>query len=295
MSDVVGRRAPQVTVIAPVFNHWTLVPDLLAALHAQSLPSETFELLLVDNGSAHVPDLALPHWARLLHCASPGSYSARNLALGEARGDILAFTDADCRPEPDWLAQGLACMAGSKDRCLVAGDIRLEPRDPVRPTPYEIYDMALGMPQRRYVDRGYAITANLFVPRVIVDAVGPFDAKRFSGGDAEFCRRARAAGFGLVFCAASRIRHPARSEWRELVTKARRIKGGQIAAGSPGRRLSYALRTLIPPVHVWKIALRARPFTLRQRLLVCAIKTRLWGVEIAEMLRLLFGGRASRE
>lgn len=284
------------SVIVPVFNHWELVPELLACLKVQTLAPGMFELLIVDNGSDAMPqDPDLPPWARLLHCPIPGSYAARNLAIAAAQGEVLVFTDADCRPEPDWLVRGLACLDGMQAAGVVAGDIRVVPQDASAPTSYEIYDMILGLPQRRYVERGYAITANLFVPRAVMDATGDFDARRYSGGDADFCRRAVAAGFDLLFCAEAVVRHPARRVWEELTAKARRIKGGQVAAGSFGRRLSYVFRTLIPPVHVWRIALRAKAFPLRQRLTVCAIKLRLWGVEIQEMLRLLLGAKSRRQ
>jgi GT2 family glycosyltransferase len=286
---------PRVSVIVPVFNHWEAIPRLIASLAAQTLAVEQFELLIVDNGSdamPHEPDL--PPWARLLYCNTPGSYAARNIAIAEARGQLLAFTDADCRPESDWLTAGLACQMRSGANTLVAGDIRIVPQDEAQPTIYEIYDMILGLPQRRYVERGYAITANLFVPRAVFDVVGVFDAQRFSGGDADLCRRASSAGFRLTFCVQSIIVHPARYEWRDLVVKARRVKGGQIMAGSLMRRITYIFRTLIPPVYVWKIAMRAQSFTIAQRLRVCMIKTRLWGVELLEMLRLLAGGAPGR-
>ena len=77
--------------------------ELLAALAAQSF--RDFEILLVDNAPEEPrPPLALPGAARILPCAEPGSYAARNLGTAAARGRILAFTDADCRPDPGWLA-----------------------------------------------------------------------------------------------------------------------------------------------------------------------------------------------
>jgi len=285
-----GKGGLPVSVIVPVFNHWDLVPELLACLQAQTLDKHLLEVLLVDNGSDVLPsDLQLPPWARLMHCRTPGSYAARNAAIAEARGDTLVFTDADCRPLPEWLECGIACIEAASQDTIIAGEIVIEPRDRGKLTPYELYDMALGMPQRRYVSHGYAITANLFVPRPVMQRARGFDPSRFSGGDAEFCRRAVAAGAGLQFCPRAVICHPARREWGELVTKARRIKGGQITAGPRLRRLSYAFRTLMPPFRVWAMALRAERLSIRQRLTVCAIKARLWRVEMAEMLRLVLG------
>jgi hypothetical protein len=295
--DSVSSMMPDlpVSVIVPVFNHWDLVPELLACLQAQTLDKHSFEVLLVDNGSDALPsDLQLPHWARLMHCPTPGSYAARNAAVAEARGDTLVFTDADCRPVPEWLESGIACIEATTHGAIIAGDIVIEPRDRSNVTSYELYDMALGMPQRRYVSHGYAVTANLFVPSRIMRRSGGFDPTRFSGGDAEFCRRMVATGAGLQFCPRAVTRHPARREWGELATKARRIKGGQITAGPRFRRLSYVFRTLMPPFRVWGMALRAERLSVSQRMTVCAIKARLWRVEMAEMLRLVLGKPPNR-
>ena len=80
-------------------------PAAASARSAAQVPGAgPFEILLVDNDAgAPPPALALPGNARLLACAAPGSYAARNAGAAEARGAWLVFTDADCRVPPDWL------------------------------------------------------------------------------------------------------------------------------------------------------------------------------------------------
>lgn len=291
-SEAVFR--PHITVIVPVYNHWHLVPKLLEGLAAQTLGTDRFEVLLVDNGSDSIPGMALPEWARMLSCTTPGSYAARNEAIRHARGDLLAFTDADCRPSPQWLEQGWAqCRAGQMGD-IVAGGIVVEPEDWSRMSLYEIYDIALGLPQKRFVRYGFGVTANLFVPRAVVERIGPFEAKRFSGGDAEFCRRATRLGVPLSYLEAAVVIHPARREWHELESKIRRIKGGQITAGPWRRRAAYAIRAILPPVPAFCYAMAASRLSLRQRLLACWVQFRLWFVEISELARLLLGKQPLR-
>ncbi|UCV18275.1 glycosyltransferase family 2 protein [Ferribacterium limneticum] len=282
---------PRVSVIVPVYNHWHLVPALLDCLAAQSLKPPAFELLLVDNASDCFPEaLPLPPWAFLLRCTTPGSYAARNEAVRQARGEILVFTDADCRPMEQWLESGVgAFQAGGGCLAIVAGGVSVEPEDWQCMTPSEIYDVALGLPQARYVRRGYAITANLFIPVQVFEKVGMFDQSRFSGGDADFCRRAQRQGIKITYCAPARVIHPARCNWLELETKKRRVKGGQVAAGSRQRRAFYLLRTLLPPFDLWWRIIRAPRLSLPQRLQACILQGRLWGVELAEVYRLLRG------
>ena len=85
--------------------------ELLTLLRDQTLPSDQYEVLVVDDFSrddtANIVEGS--GLARLLRMGEwRGSWAARNAALRAASGEVVAFTDADCRPEPDWLERGLA-------------------------------------------------------------------------------------------------------------------------------------------------------------------------------------------
>jgi glycosyltransferase involved in cell wall biosynthesis len=278
---------PAISVVVPVHRHWELLPGLLAALAAQTRPD--FELIVVDNDPEPGPAPALPPGARLLREPAPGSYAARNAGAAAARGALLAFTDADCRPDPGWLA-ALAAAAAAEPGALLAGPVRMIP--PAQPTACARYELVRGIPQARYVARGYGATANLAVPAAIFRALGGFDGTRRSGGDAEFCRRAGRAGHPLRLTDAA-VDHPCRSDWPGLARKARRIKGGQVRAGPLPRRIAWTLRTLAPPVTDTRAYLAA-PHPWLDRLAAVAVRFRLWGVELAETARLLAGGEPER-
>lgn len=285
-----GPDAPAISVVVPVYRHWDLVPGLLAALAAQEF--RAFEILLVDNAPGEArPALALPAQARILDCATPGSYAARNAGIAAARGRLLAFTDADCRPDPGWLAALAAAAAAGPER-LLAGPVRMTPAGPA-PAPWEAYDLIRGIPQAHYVRLGYAATANLAVPAAVFARLGGFDAGRLSGGDAAFCRRAGAAGVPIALIEAAVVAHPARASWEELARKARRVKGGQILGGGRLSRLVWLLRTLTPPLRAHRRFRRA-PHPRAERRAAIAVLYRLWGVELAETFRLLAGGAPER-
>jgi GT2 family glycosyltransferase len=291
-----GAAAPEgppvlVSVIVPVYRQWAAARRLLADLAAQE-NAPPFEVVVVDNEPGAAPALAGDPGRplRVLACAAPGSYAARNAGAAAARGAWLVFTDADCAPPPGWLA-ALGAAAASHPGTLLAGPVEVVGGVP--PNPCEIYDMIRGIPQARYVARGYAATANLAVPAPVFAALGGFDARRFSGGDAEFCRRAGARGVPLRLVPGAVTRHPARADWAELEDKARRIKGGQIRNGSPLRRIAWTLRTLLPPLRDARAYLGARA-PARWRRIAIGLRFRLWRVEVAEMLRLLAGGPARR-
>jgi GT2 family glycosyltransferase len=206
----------------------------------------------------------------------------------------LVFTDADCRPSSGWL-QAFAARArdAANKSDLLAGAVEIVPGGE-KPNPYEIFDMIKGIPQERYVRRGYAATANLAVAQAVFEALGGFDDARLSGGDAEFCRRAVEAGHSIEFVPQAVVDHPARSTWHEIATKARRVRGAQLTSGPKGRRRLWMLATLAPPLRLSGRLLGAGQHPLSHRLVAMGILFRIWGVQVRELAHLSRGGKAER-
>src|SRR5262245_46024865 len=105
-----GSPLPFVSVIIPVYNNPDGLRRCLHALEAQTYPKSRYEIIVVDNGSDTPPADMVRAFDRvtLLEEAVPSSYAARNRGLAQARGEVIAFTDSDCIPAPDWLAHGVA-------------------------------------------------------------------------------------------------------------------------------------------------------------------------------------------
>jgi hypothetical protein len=204
---------PEVSVVVAARDAGDALPRLLAALRAQTVPHE---LVVVDDGSRD----GTAALATVRRRRSGGAYVARNDGLAVARGDRIAFTDADCVPAPDWLERLLA-----RDADVVAGAVRL-PLGP-RPSLAALVDAACGLDQERYVERSdFGVTANLLVRRAVVARVGPFNARLRSGGDSEWCLRAVTAGATLAYAADAVVEHPPRAAAGELVRKGLRVGRG---------------------------------------------------------------------
>jgi GT2 family glycosyltransferase len=90
-----------------------------------------------------------------------------------------------------------------------------------------LYDICFGLRQDKYINRdGFAVGANLIVPRNIIDAIGLFDEDLLSGGDREFCHRATSRGFNIIYAESIKVRHPARKTIRSVLSKIERVSGG---------------------------------------------------------------------
>jgi len=288
MKADMGARRPDVSVVIPVLGDAERLALCLDALDRQTLPAARFEVIVVDNardGDAAIAAVVAAHAprARLLHEPRPGSYAARNRGIADARGAIVAFTDADCVPRPDWLERGVAALSANPGIGLVGGRIEVTAKDPSRPTAAEAYELSFGFPQERYVtELGFAATANAITRRSVLDAVGPFRADLQSSGDWELGQRVRAA-FRLAYARDAVVAHPARATLRELVAKRRRVELGRAVLGlSPQtgwpawRFLAWAVVQALPPVRsVPDLLRRSRGHGVRTAVQLILVRYRL--------------------
>src|SRR5436305_1732704 len=122
-AHVDGQEPPEVSVVLPAFDAHETLGDAVAHLLEQRFVG-TYEVIVVASADSEheLDDLALPDDPRLRverHVPRLTSSEARNLAVELARGEAIAFTDADVIPAKDWLEQlsqasgGNWCVAGS--------------------------------------------------------------------------------------------------------------------------------------------------------------------------------------
>lgn len=237
--------SPLVSIIIPVRDDWQRLALCLQGIRAQTLRAEMIETLVVDNGPMPLDHTRRPRDALYLHHPEGFAYAARNAGIALARGRYLAFTDSDCLPDPNWLEAAVARMESSTVD-LLAGAVEIFAETE---NLYTHYERAFAFRQEEYVARGGAVTANLLVRRKVVGSVGPFDETLETAGDFEFCRRAVASGFSLVYEPSARIRHPARQTANALLAKARRDAPGGwqlFLRKNPRPGMSSKARFLLP-------------------------------------------------
>ena len=162
----------------------------LEALIAQSYPSNSYEILLVDNGSTdRSTEIARRYPAvTLLSEPARGAYNARNRGIAEARGEILAFTDPDCIADRNWLREFARAMEDPSIE--LAGGLRLPPRATGLAAAIAAYETAkdalvLDGDDEEIV---YGFTNNMAVRHRLFELIGGF-VDRPRGADTVFARR----------------------------------------------------------------------------------------------------------
>lgn len=182
--DDAPQAAPEVSIIIPAFNEERWLPATLRGLR-ELAAADSREIIVVDNGSTdRTRDLAREAGATVLLAPGVSVAALRNAGARVAAGDVLAFLDADCVPQPDWLEKALRSIRDGP--CVTGARVLTPPNGTWVERAW--FDVA---PQgRRRVS--YINSGNLIVSRLVFAHVGGFDESLATGEDSDFCRRASA-------------------------------------------------------------------------------------------------------
>jgi GT2 family glycosyltransferase len=296
---------PDVSVVITARNAAAELRTLLDTLRMQTLPRERFEIVVVDDASDDdtASVAGADNSVRMIHSAEHvGLPRGRNIGIRAARASIIAFTDADCVPDFDWLERGLARLEES-GADLLAGGITI----PVGGSPSiaALVDSATYLDQERYTQRGFGAGANLWVRRGVFDRFGLFreELQAYGGDEEEFCQRATTAGAQIVYAPDAHVSHPPRARLRDLSRKAYKLGYGLAAhrRHNPGPlgqqpRLFLQPRLYLPRRRIYRLErLRAAYAPSRTQLLGMYVVQHLF-VQVPAMAGDLMGElRAARE
>lgn len=206
-----------VTVVVPVLNAARTLPACLEGL--ARLDPAPGEIILVDNGST---DESLPVLrafsrnytatdTRVLQEPRPGAAAARNAGIRDAKGDLIAFTDADCAPESTWLRYLIDPFADPTTGA-VAGRVVAAPTASTLELFSALYTLqsseSPAQHQRWTPWAGGYPTANLAMRRELLLELRGFDERLGNyGEDYDLCARLYGRGFSLLYRPAARVAH----------------------------------------------------------------------------------------
>lgn len=114
-----SAQKPLFSVIVTVYNDWGVVEECLRSLAGQVSPP-AFEVVIVDDGSEKAAPDSVRQWESRLTLTivrEPhfGISAARNRGVRESKGQVLLFTDADCRLEVNSLFELASAIAASPE------------------------------------------------------------------------------------------------------------------------------------------------------------------------------------
>ena len=198
---------PLVTIVVPVRNGATTIAECVSSLLASQYDRQQFEIVVVDNDSSDPTREILRGFGseiRVLTERVRGASAARNHGIRDARGALIALTDADCVVEPGWLS---ALVSPLEDQAVgvVGGRIlSREKGNRIEKFGETIHD------HRRAIeieDQPYVISMNWASRREVIQTAGMFDESLLRGQDVDLAWRIHRSGLRLVYAPSAIIRH----------------------------------------------------------------------------------------
>jgi GT2 family glycosyltransferase len=208
--------APRVSVVVCSYNGAATLEQCLRSLEALDYPD--YEVILVDDGSTDDTAAIAGRFPSVRYIQQPnlGLSAARNTGLAAATGSIIAYTDSDCFPEPDWLSKlvhqlqctNAAAVGGpnlSPDDGWLAACIGASPGQPIHVL--ESDQIAEHVPG-----------CNMAFHREALEAINGFNATyRKAGDDVDVCWRLQQAGMWITFAPGACVWHHRRQSPRSYL------------------------------------------------------------------------------
>jgi len=240
---------PDIAIIIPHYNDVTRLTRCLDELLRNDLTGA--EVLVVDNNSptplSPAFQAAYPGF-RFLSETEKGAGPARNTGVAQSRAPLLAFIDADCVPDPDWVA---AARAVAPRADLIGGRVDVFDETPPPRSGAEAFEKVFAFDFKTYIEvKGFSGSGNLVTSRAVFQDVGPF--RTVVSEDSDWSYRATAKGYQLIYEDGLRVSHPSRADWVALRAKWLRLTQESFAllmSNTPGLsgRLRWTIKALAMP------------------------------------------------
>lgn len=206
-----------VSVIVPVYNGEKTIDMCLKTLGELDWPKEKLELIVVDNKSTdRTCDIIKKHpYVRLLHENKILTASAaRNRGIQNAKGDIIAFTDADCKPTSQWLNKLLKNADDQSIGCFIGEVKPLPPKNVIEK--YFNENFWHNKPNEEGLPR--AKTANCAYRKSVFEQIGLFDPELNTAEDSDLLHRfATITDLRWIFCENAVVEHKNKDTLGEFV------------------------------------------------------------------------------
>ena len=201
------------SIIIPTYSRSAELANCLEALACQRLPTDSFEVVVVDDGSPAPLDAVAQRFRdrldiTLLAVSHGGPAAARNQGAERATGRFLAFTDDDCRPAPDWLQALKAYCTSLPDQMIGGRTLNALENNPYTATSQLIIDTAYGRynasgvgEARFFASNNMALMADRF------RAVDGFNRSFTTSEDRELCDRWLRHGYRMTYAPTAIVYH----------------------------------------------------------------------------------------
>ena len=210
-----SRMGVDFSIIVPTFRRPRRLQECLEALVGLDFPPDRYEIVVVDDGgdtdlTPIIHELQRGPEIRLIRQQNAGPAAARNGGAKAARGEMLAFTDDDCRPDPQWLrtfsrhteAANHGAMLGGHTVNVLTGNIYASASQRLIDYLYTYYNAGA-------TGKSFFTSNNMAVRRDLFFELGGFSTayRRAAGEDRDLCDKWQRAGYSLQYIPEAVVYH----------------------------------------------------------------------------------------
>jgi glycosyltransferase involved in cell wall biosynthesis len=206
------------------YNRAALLGRVLEACFEQTVPDDTYEVVLVNDGSSDATPSVIERMRALAPCRftvvdqpNSGLAKARNAGIARASGEQIVFVDDDVLVLPNFVAEHLRTHAAHPQAIVRGGAIEVEDFDDLPPPVWSIKNYS----------GNFFWTTNVSVPLATMRAIGGFDESfsEYGWEDIDVGLRLRARGVRAVFNPKALVYHykpwPRSPQVEKMVSQAR--------------------------------------------------------------------------
>jgi GT2 family glycosyltransferase len=206
---------PEVSVVVPVYNSEKTVEAAIQSLLSLNYPGSV-EFLFIDNRCTDRTNQILNEYASritVLHENKPGQSAARNRGIRAARHSIVAFTDADCVVDANWLTDLIAPLADARVGISGGTICAIKPCNAIQLFGELLHDHEKPI---QMFKPPYAISMNWASRKNVLLEVGGFDETMFRGEDCDLSYRIIQAGYRIVYQPGAIVAHRNKADLKAL-------------------------------------------------------------------------------
>ena len=202
---------PAVSIVVPTFERPDQLQECLASLAALDYPRDRYEVIVVDDGGAAAIEPIIAALrpgldVTLIRQVNAGPAAARNTGAAHAGGQVLAFTDDDCRVDPGWL-RGLTDALAAAPGSMVGGQTVNDASGIYPAMSQLIVDVVYRHYNRDPMQARFLASNNVAFSADGFREVGGFDPDFRFSEDRDLCDRWRHSGRRIVHTPAALVYH----------------------------------------------------------------------------------------
>ncbi|MDP3888624.1 MAG: glycosyltransferase [bacterium] len=229
---------PLITLVIPTKNEECNLPRLFLSLKALDYPKNRFEVIIVDGYSTDkTVEIAKKYGAKVLNNPKKIRGAGCQIGIDQAKGKLVAFTDADCVVPKNWLG-GLAKYLEKDNKIAAVGGPNVTPKDDTffSKTAGDVLWLLTragaryGFKSNKEIETYHNPGCNVLYKKEALDKAGGFNLGLLTCEDEELDFRLLKKGYRLLFAPEVSVDHYRRPTYKKLLIQSFRYASGRMQA-----------------------------------------------------------------